>query len=425
MAGGSYHILHASEVAVQPIPQYLSLNYADLFKIQRVNNPFPLRPVSFSRLTSYLECPNCALEQQRKRRKREPRHFTNVHQASLFAAREPDPRLVGTLLHAVVDLLHDPDGPIEGEKQASLLTEPDVLTRFIRYDLLDALREAGKLKLAMFLDEMVACEELLRSTLLYPLIKYQQELLRTGSTVFAASERFQLKLLSTGNTFAGHRDWGGYVGLVGEFDQIRLHNYGEMRGKPAIMEFKKGLGKKRSWDKWTLALEADVSDSMASSKAGATANKAEDLVEPGLAHAFQLMIYWLAFQTRWDIMGRVLAARGQVDELPMSLHQELDLMIYNLHDGCQYQLVPTDLPEALLAVTNCIFYANWAMKSGYAWQSPEHECGKTQLLSSVPNPLVQVGSGSLSAEKCYELAREAFQRFGDTVRWCKLSGIGG
>src|SRR5258707_3199203 len=186
MAGGRYRILHASEVAVQPIPQYLSLNYADLFKIQRVKNPFPLRPVSFSRLTSYLECPNCALEQQRRRSKREPRHFTNVHQASLFAAREPDPRLVGTLLHAVVDLLHDPDGPIEGEKQAALLTEPDVLTRFIRYDLLDALREAGKLKLAIFFDEVAACEELLRSTLLYPLIKYQQELLRTGSTIFAA-----------------------------------------------------------------------------------------------------------------------------------------------------------------------------------------------------------------------------------------------
>src|SRR5258708_2303491 len=208
MAGGRYRILHASEVAVQPIPQYLSLNYADLFKIQRVKNPFPLRPVSFSRLTSYLECPNCALEQQRRRSKREPRHFTTIHQASLFAAREPDPRLVGTLLHAVVDLLHDPQGPLDEDQQASLLADPDVLTRFIRYDLLGSLQEAGKLKLAMFFDEIAAYEETLFPIVIHPLINYQRELLRTGATVFAASERFQFKLLSTGNTFAGHRDWG-------------------------------------------------------------------------------------------------------------------------------------------------------------------------------------------------------------------------
>ena len=413
MAGGRYRILHASEAAIQPIPQYLSLNYADLFKIQRVANPFPLRPVSFSRLTSYLECPNCALAQQRKRREREPQRFTTIHQASLFAAREPDPRLVGTLLHAVVDLLHDPLGPLDEEQQASLLTDPDVLTRFIRYDLLATLQEAGKLKLAMFFDEIAAYEEMLRSIVLQPLVNYQRELRRTGSTVFAASERFQFKLLSTGNTFAGHRDWGGYVGLVGEFDQIRLHNCGATPGKPAIMEFKKGLGKKRNWDKWTSVLEA-------STGIAEQASKNDDLLEPGLAHAFQLMIYWLAFQTRWDLQERVLAARGQVDDLPMSLHQELDLIIYNLHDSCQYQLVPTDLQASLLAVTNCIFYANWAMKSGYAWQAPDHDCGKTPLLSGVPNPLVQVGSGSLSAEKCYELAKEAFQRFSETVRWCKL-----
>ena len=415
MAGGRYRILHASEAAIQPIPQYLSLNYADLFKIQRVSNPFPLRPVSFSRLTSYLECPNCSLQQQRKRPAREPKHFTNVHQTSLFASREFDPRLVGTLLHAIVDLLHDPQGPITSEQQHLLLTEPDVLSRFVQYDLLHTLQEAGKLKLALFFDEVAAYKKTLHSTVLHPLISYQQELVRTGSTVFAASERFQLKLLSTGNTFTGHRDWGGYVGLVGEFDQIRLHNRDGIRGKPAIMEFKKGLGKKRNWDKWATALEADRGTSATASTG------ADDLVEPGLAHAFQLMIYWLAFQTRWDIMGRVQAARGQIDELPMPLHQELDLIIYNLHDSRQYQLVPTDLQTALLAVTNCIFYANWAMKSGYAWQSPEHDCGKTQLLSAVPNPLIQVGSSAISAEECYELAREAFQRFSETVRWHTFS----
>ena len=412
MAGDRYRILHASEAATRPIPQYLSLNYADLFKIQRVANPFPLRPVSFSRLTSYLECPNCALEQQRKKRKREPQHFTNLHQASLFAAREPDPRLLGTLLHAIVDLLHDPQGPLVEETRASLLADPDVLTRFIRYDLLGTLQEAGKLKLAMFFDEIAAYEETLHTSIITPLVSYQRELLRANARVFAASERFQFKLLSTGNTFAGHRDWGGYVGLVGEFDQIRLHYCGTTRGRPAIMEFKKGLGKKRGWDKRTAALETEK-------KACVPSAASEDLLEPGLAHAFQLMVYWLAFQTRWDLQERVLAARGQIDDLPMTLHQDLDLIIYNLHDSCQYQLVPTDFQEALLAVTNCIFYADWALKSGYAWQAPDHECGKTQLLSDVPNPLVQVGSGSLSAQRCYELAREALQRFNTTVYWHK------
>jgi hypothetical protein len=412
MAGGRYRILHAHEAAIQPIPQYLSLNYADLFKIQRVANPFPLQPVSFSRLTSYLECPNCALAQQRKRREREPQRFTEIHQASLFASREPDPRLVGTLLHAIVDLLHDPCGPLDEKLRASLLADADVLTRFVQYDLLAALREAGKLKLAMFFDELAAYEGALRSIVLHPILSYQRELRRTGATVFAASERFQFKLLSTGNTFAGHRDRGGYVGLVGEFDQIRLHTRDTSYARPAIMEFKKGLGKKRNWDKQASLLAAD---GVAARLTGET----DDLQEPGLAHAFQLMIYWLAFQTRWDLQERLLAARGQIDEIPMSLHQELDLIIYNLHDGCQYQLIPTDLRVALLAVTNCIFYANWAMKSGYAWQASDHDCGKTSPVCDVPNPLVQVGTGSLSAEKCYELAREAFQRFSRTVRWHK------
>ncbi len=414
MLAGRYRILTAAEAVTQPISQYLNLNYAELFKIQRVSNPFPLRPVSFSRLASYLECPSCALEQQRKRRTKEPKHFTDVHQGSLFGSREPDPRLVGTLLHAVVDLLHDSRGPVSAEQQHSLLTSPDVLTSFIRYDLLSALQAAGKLKLAIFFDEICAYEEMLWSVLLRPLLRYQQELLDTGSTVFAASERFQCKLLSTGHTFAGHRDWGGYVGLVGEFDQIRLRNDGKVRDKPAIMEFKKGLGKKRSWDKWYAALERDSSISEVSTDS-------DELLEPGLAHALQLMIYWLAFQTRWDVWERVQAVRGQVDDLTMPLRQELDLIIYNLHDGRQYQLVPTDLQEALLEVTNCIFYLNWAMKSGYSWQSPEHDCGKTQLLSDVPKPLIQVGSSTLTAEKCYALAKDAFQRFSETVRWYPLS----
>lgn len=411
MTGGRYPILHASEAAKQPIPQYLNLTYGDLFKIQRVTNPFPLRPVSFSRLTSYLECPNCALAQQRKKRAREPQHFTPVHQGSLFASREPDPRLIGTLLHAIIDLLHDSEGPLEDEQQRLLLIEPDVLTRFIQYDLLDVLQKAGKLRLALFLDEIASSKELLFVTVLHPLVKYQQELLRNGSTVFASSERFQFKLLSTGNTFAGHRDWGGYVGLIGEFDQIRLLNRGSGCGKPAIMEFKKGLGKKRNWDR--LATQAEESESEAP-------GQADDLVEPGLAHAFQLMVYWLAFQTRWDIMERIRVVKGQIDELPMPLHQELELIIYNLHDGCQYQLVPTDLQAALQAVINCIFYTNWALKSGYAWQAPEHDCGKTPLVSAAPNPLIQVGTNALSAEKCYELAKEAFQRFSETVCWHKL-----
>jgi hypothetical protein len=416
MLGSSYHILHASEVAAQPIPQYLSLNYANLFKIQRVINPFPLRPVSFSRLTAYLECPNCALAQQRKRRKPEPQHFTTLHQASLFAAREPDPRLVGTLLHTVVDLLHDPDGPVPVEQQATLLTEPVVMTRFLRHHLLDALLEMGKLKLAMFYDEVAASEETLRSLLLYPMLNYQRVLARTEARVFASAERFQFKLLSTSKTFAGHRDWGGYVGLVGEFDQIRLHHYENEGVRPAIMEFKKGLGKKRSLDRWAARLEAELTSSLSPSP-----GQGDYLREPGLAHAFQLMVYWLAFQTRWDVMERVTKARGQVDELLMPLHQELDLILYNLQDSSQYLLVPSDFEQALLAVTTCIFYTNWAMKSGYAWQSPEHECGKTPPISDVPNPPIQVGSGFLSAEACYALARESFQRFSETVRWQKLS----
>ena len=168
-------------------------------------------------------------------------------------------------------------------------------------------------------------------------------------------------------TFAGHRDWGGYVGLVGEFDQIRLRTNAAGKSRPAIMEFKKNLGKPRNWDMQHMAAESQTDGS-------AAAETRSELEEPGLAHAFQLMVYWLAFQTRWDIMERVQATRGRIEELAMPLQQELDLILFNLQNGCQYQLVPTDIQEALLAVTHCIFYLDWSMKSGYAWQAPEHDC---------------------------------------------------
>lgn len=411
MLGGRYRLLSASDAAAQPIPHSLNLNYADLFKIQRISNPFPLRPVSFSRLVAYLECPSCALEQMRRRRAKEPTQFTDVHQASLFGSEKPDPRFIGTLLHTVIELLHTPHGPVEAEDQAVLLTSPGALARFLRRDLLSTLQAAGKIHLAMFFDQVRVHEETLQLTVLRPLVHYQRELQQTRSTVFGAAERFQLKLLSTGKTFPGHRDWGGYVGLVGEFDQIRLCDDGTPGGKPAIMEFKTGLGKKKQWDKTLEEARRSAGDIREPHRGS------DELREPGLAHALQLMIYWLAFQTRWDILAQMGGVHGQITDLAMSLQQELDLVLYNLQDGCQYRLLPTDLQEALLAVTNCIFYVNWALKSGYAQQSPEHDCGKTQLLRDVPNPPIEVGSSAISAQQCYALGKAAFQRFSETVRW--------
>src|SRR6516162_7745483 len=102
------HFVNAVQAASQPIPRYIKLNYNELFKIQQVKNPYTLNPVSFSRLASYLECPSCALDRLRKRRPKEPQHFTRIHQSSLFSGHEPDARLLGTLLHLLVDLLHDP-----------------------------------------------------------------------------------------------------------------------------------------------------------------------------------------------------------------------------------------------------------------------------------------------------------------------------
>lgn len=403
-------LLHASEAATQSIPYYIHLNYENLFKIQHVRNAFPLKPVSFSRLASYLECPGCALDQKPRRRAKEPKHFTNIHQAAMFGGRQPDPRLVGTLLHQVINLLHDDRGPLTEEQRTSLLTYPDKLTRFLRHDLLQALRAAEKFKLAIFLDELSAHEDTLRTALISPLLQYQQELILSGSMVFAISERFQFKLLSTGKTFADHNDWGGEVAVVGEFDQIRLRNIGSELfpgGTPAIIEFKKGLGKKKGWDTLGLGLE-DTDDT------------SDGLTQPGMAHALQLAIYWLAFQTRWDVMEHMLFAKGRNEDVPMPLQQNLDLILYNLQDGSQYQLLFTDQSKALLALTNCVFHLNWAMKSGYAWQAPDHECSKTALLTRVPQREIQVGYGTISAEECYLLAREAFLMFKETICWTKL-----
>jgi hypothetical protein len=405
-------LLHASEAATQSIPYYIHLNYSNLFKIQHVRNAFPLKPVSFSRLVSYLECPGCALDQKPRRRAKEPKHFTTIHQTTLFGGRQPDPRLVGTLLHQIINLLHDERGPLTAEQRISLLTSPDKLIRFLRCDLLQALRSAEKLKLAIFFDELSAHEETLRTALISPLLRYQQELILSGSRVFAISERFQFKLLSTGKTFADHNDWGGEVALVGEFDQIRLRNIGSELapgGTPAIIEFKTGLGKKKGWDMLDLALEdKDMDDT------------SDGLTQPGMVHALQLAIYWLAFQTRWDMLEHMLFAKGKNEDVPMSLHQNLDLILYNLQDGCQYQLLFTDPSKALLALTNCIFHLNWAMKSGYAQQVSDHECSKTILLTQVPQRAIQVGSGTISAEECYLLAREAFLTFKETICWKKL-----
>lgn len=135
----------------------------------------------------------------------------------------------------------------------------------------------------------------------------------------------------------------------------------------------------------------------------------------------QLMVYWLAFQTRWDLVEMVRDAKGTLQDIAMPLQQKLELIIYNLNDGCQYQLLPSNHKEALLALIECIFYLDWAMKSGYARQSPEHHCQRTQL-TAVPDHAiqVQVGSTALTAHECYLLAREAFKRFESTVKWEKL-----
>jgi len=378
-----------------------------------VQNPFALRPISYTGLASYLECPGCALEQKRKKRSNEPKQFTNIRQTTLFGKGEPDARLVGTLLHTLVNILHDPNGPLTQKQREALLADPHKLTSFLHQDLLTTLQSAGKIKLAIFFDTLCFDEETLYANLIAPMLHYQRNLALTGAVVFAAAERFQFKLLSTRNTFTSHPDWGGYVTLVGEFDQIRLHhvdNKNRPGGVPAIIEFKKGLGgkKRRNAFNSTLAtLQEQEYEGAATSL---------DIVQPGALHAMQLMVYWMAFQTRWDIFDSFKETRGLLEDVRMPLHQDLDLIIYNLNDGCQYQLVVTDLQEALLALTNCIFFLNWAMKSGYTWQSPEHDCKKTQLVE-MPMGTVQVGHTSITVQECYMLARNAFDKFKDTIRW--------
>ena len=393
------------------------MTYDDAFKIQQVPNPFALNPVSFSALASYLECPGCALEQKRRRSRKEPKQFSSIRQSALFGGCEPDPRLVGTLLHLVVNLLHDAHSPVSRSQQEALLANPDKLTDFIRHDLLAALRTAGKLKLAMFFDELRLSEERLYTSLISPMLHYQHELARTGDVVLAASERFHFKLLSTRNTFSGHPDWGGYVGFVGEFDQIRLRKVDDVHrpgSVPAIMEFKKGLGRKARKGGTSPPGLFDGPDEESQAKS----SSAPDAL-PTPAHAMQLMVYWLAFQTRWDVLGKLNERRGLTTDIHMPLHQELDLIIYNLNDGCQYQLLPTSPQQALSSLINCIFFLNWAMKSGYAQQSSEHDCRKTQLVD-MPTCLVQVGASSLPASECYALAKDAFDQFKATITWMKL-----
>lgn len=405
-------ILPASQVASQPIPSALSLNYDDIFKIQRVRYPFALGPVSFSSLASYLDCPACALEQKRRRRAKEPGRFTTIHQKALFGRGEPDARLVGTLLHLIVNFLHDPNSPIPKDHQQVLLADAGALVRFMYNDLLSALREAGKLRLAMFFDELKLNNALFYRIVISPMLLYQREFASTGSVVITAAERFQFKLLSTRHTFESHPDWGGSVTLVGEFDQIRLRGGRDTSsdgGIPAIMEFKKGLeGVKKSEQTLAFSLWAEQQETEQESHVRT--------VLPSASHAMQLMIYWMAFQTRWDILEKVRTVKGQLEDIRMPLHQDLDLILYNLNDGCQYQLLVTDMQEALLALTNCIFYLEWAMKSGYSKRSSDHDCKKTQLVEA-PTPSVQVGDAAISAQECYKLAKEAFQRFQKMIRW--------
>lgn len=397
--------LNAADAASKAIPSYVRLNYNDLFKIQQVHNPFTLDPVSYSRLAAYLECPGCSLEQRRRKRPKEPKHFTPVRQASLFGKGAPDARLVGTLLHTLVNFLHDTRGPLSQEQRERVLADSDALVYFIRCDLLSLLQQAGKLGLAMFFDELTANNRHLHSLVIAPMLLYQRELLSTGAVVLAAAERFQYKLLSTRHTFPGHVDWGGHVVLVGEFDQIRLRpveTADRSAGRLAIMEFKKGLGVKNQ-------LGASPPDLF-------TSEKREEEALPSMSHAMQLMVYWMAFQTRWDVFEKVIEVRGNLEEIHMPLEQQIDLIIYNLNDGRQYRLMPTSYPEALTALIKCIFLLNWAMRGGYARYSPDHQCGKTTLVE-VPDSLVTPGNTSISARECYLLATEAFAQFKATVRW--------
>jgi len=411
---GTPHILNAAEAAAQPFPLSISFNYENLFKIQRVRNPFVLAPVSYSSLASYLECPWCVVSQKRKKRSKEPTQVPPMRQGALFGGGQPDPRMVGTLLHTIVNLLHDDKGPLTPDKRARLLTDSDALGRFLRQELLVALQKAGKINLAIFFNEFNFHPEILHNTITTPILRYQRELVATRTTIFTGAERFQCKVLSTKNTFAGHPDWGGYVCLIGEFDQIRLRNGTNAKnGTPAIIEFKKGLGGKKPTPPPMQGLFAELE---------AAPVEENVVVEPTSAHAMQLLTYWLAFQTRWSIREQFVEVKGVLQEIPMSLQQPMELILYNLNDGCQYQLVPRDHQEALVALTECIFLLNWAMKSGYAWQSPEHTCKRAQLTELPAHAIqVQVGNETVTGQECYLLAKASFERFKSTIQWKKLT----
>ncbi len=407
-------ILSAAQAATQPVPQALSLNYDNLFGIQRVRNPFSLRPVSYSMLSSYLECPWCTHLQKRKKRPKEAEHFTSLQQGRLFGGSHPDPRLVGTLLHTCINFLHTTDGPIPKDLQAQLLLDTNAFTHFIQHDLLTALQKTGKINLAQFFNELSQRPTLFQSSIIAPLQTYQRELVATNSIVFAAAERFQCKLLSTRLTFPDHPDRGGYVGLVGEFDQIRLRRYkrnGRVEQVPAIIEFKKGLGGKTANKTPKNSLFDELSEEE-------DANESASEPQPTIAHAMQLMVYWLAFQTRWDTSDQVYANKGVLQYIPMPLQQNLELILYNLNDGTQYQLCPTNHQTALMALIECIFYLDWALKSGYTAASPNHSCQRNAL-TEIPHEAIQVpvGHTSISAHECYQHAHAAFERFKETVRW--------
>ena len=399
---------------MQQISHSLHLNYEHLFKIQRVRNPFVLRAVSYSTLASYLECPWCTIMRKRKRAAKELAQYPTMQQNSLFGPGLPDARAIGTLLHTLINLLHTTNGSLPKEKQALCLAQPEQLVQFIHRDLHSILQQEGKITLALTLRDLQYDAKTLANALIEPMLRYQRELATTETAVFGVAERFQLKLSSTRNTFTEHPGRGGHVGLIGELDQIRLRS-GQRdtfsRGTPAIVEFKKSLGWKRK-------------EEGAANVSSGSAQEAEfqAVLQPTESHAMQLMIYWLAFQTLWDTEECVRKQKGMLQEIPMMLQQPLELILYNFHDGSQYQLLPSNYKEALLALIECMFYLDWAMKSGYAFQAPEHDCRRTAPLTELPAHAiqVQVGETLLPAKECYLLARAAFERFKATIRWQQL-----
>ncbi len=348
---------------------------------------------------------------KRKKAPKELAQYPIVQQSSLFGTGPPDARAIGTLLHTLINYLHASNGPLPKEKQALLLSKPELLDHFIRRDLHSTLQQQGKISLALVLHDLHYDARLLSNSLIEPILRYQRELATNEAVVFGVAERFQVKLSSTRNTFADLPGRGGYVGLIGEFDQIRLHkgqSNPSSRGTPAIIEFKKSLG----WKSKETGASSTIEDT----------NHASRNELPTEFHAMQLMIYWLAFQTLWDTEEFVRNRRGMLPEISMLLQQSLEMIIYNFYDGSQYQLLLGDYKAALLALIECIFYLDWSLKSGYAFQSPEHSCQYTAPLTEMPEHAtqVQVGETLLPAKECFLLARAAFDRFKATITWEQL-----